>query len=177
MANLDFSQIRGVAIPDGNVVRIELDGVLVWKAGPTNRVPVSISEDGSVYNGTGYKAGTRVRSGGEEAQNYGASCTGFIRVSGGDVVRLSGWNFAAASSANAINVSDEGFVNLGQVTTQPAHYGVLTAANSPITEDGGVYTYVVPSGLGIAYIRVTGFSETDADGPGAQMFVTINEEM
>lgn len=177
MANLDFSQIKGVAIPDGNVVRIELNGVLVWKAGPANRVPVSISADGSVYNGTGYKAGTRVRSGGAEAENYGASCTGFIRVSGGDVVRLSGWDFSGVSSANAINVSDEGFVNLGQVTTQPAYYGVLTAENSPIAEDGGVYTYVVPSGLGIAYIRVTGFIDHDGDGPGADMFVTVNEEI
>lgn len=175
---IKFNNISKLVIPEGTVSKIVTSGVTLWQSiSYTNRVGNSIDADYNVYNGVGYKNGYRIRSGGAEVENSGASCTGYIRVTDGDVVRISGWNFSALSSANSINVSDISFLNLGQVTTQPAYYGVLTATNSPITESDGVYTYVIPPELGIAYIRVTGFSETDAYGPGSSMIVTVNEEI
>lgn len=186
MANLDFSQLKGVAIPDGNVVKIEINGTLVWKAGPTNQVPLSINPDGSIYNGKGYKDGYRIRSGGVEAEAVNTSCTGFIEVAPGDVVRFSGmpW-FDGASSGNALNAADANFANLGQFTIgQNSQYGIFLetawktyAASSIVEEKTGVWKWIVPPAeSGVAYIRITAYDKTGAT-KGANMIVTINEEI
>lgn len=175
---MDFSNVKKITISAGEVKQIEVNGVVVWKGGYTNLVPSSINADGSIYNGKGYKEKTRVRSGGLEADFDDASTTGFIKVHDGAVVRLSGWTFGKSSAGNGINVADGSFANLGQRTMQPAYYGVLTAANSPVTEEDGVYTFVVPSGLNIAYIRVCGYDVSFmSKGPGESMIVTVNEEI
>lgn len=156
------------------------------KAGYTNQVPISINPDGSIYNGTGYKNGYRIRSGGAEATSSGASCTGFIPVKPNDVVRVSGWNMKTTSgtgSNNAINIADVNFNNLGQwAANSEWGYGNLQgtsyAKNAYMVEEStGVYKWIVPpTDVGnIAYIRVsghTGFGET-----GHLMIVTVNEEI
>lgn len=188
MATLDFSQLKGMAIPDGDVVKIGINGMIVWKAGPTNRVPLSIDTDGSIYNGTGYKDGYRVRSSGAESASPANTCTGFIEVNGGDIIRLSGWNFGSAN-INAINAYDSAFANLGQLTMQPANYGIFSsgwasyAAASVVQESDGVWKWVVPpAASGIAYIRVTAIDlEANSNGGtstvGKDMIVTVNEEI
>ena len=184
MDDLDFSQVKAVAIPEGDVIKIEVSGTVIWKKGPTNRVPLSINVDGSVYNGgLGYKNGYRIRSGGLEASYADAACTGFIKVNSGDVIRLSGWNFMLAQSANALNVANSAFENIGQFTSQNASYGIFESAyksyafSSVKEEKSGVYKWIVPpAASGVAYIRITGYEYTNAT-PGAKMIVTINEEI
>lgn len=185
MADLDFSQVKAVAIPEGDVIKIEVSGVVIWKKGPTNRVPLSINADGSIYNGTGYKNGYRVRSGGLEAAESVSACTGFIKVSPGDVVRFSGapW-FEGTSSSNALNAADASFTNIGQFTMgQNARYGIFEsayksyAASSIVEEKTGVWRWVVPpAASGVAYIRISASGITNG-APGAKMIVTINEEI
>lgn len=143
------------------------------------------SDDVTIYNsGQGYKDGYRVRSGGaEQAQNDG-SCTGFIPVKAGDVIRLSGYDLTAVTAANAINIFDANHTNLGQVVANSATvgYGILQStwknynwgnAGGVKESQSGVYTWVVPPDPSIAYIRVTG----KTGGTGASMIVTVNEEL
>jgi hypothetical protein len=146
-----------------------------------NWVYYSTENDGTTiyHEGLGYKLGYRIRSGGAEVAQAEGSCTGFIKVSPGDVIRLSGWDFGAAQVTNAINVSDSTFTNIGQFTKQPANYGILStsayaayAAASVVKEKEGVWKWVVPpADSGVAYIRVTGHYSY------GKMIVTINEEI
>lgn len=186
--SLDFGKYRRMRIPEGRVKQImrESDGLVLWTEKYLNRVRQSVSgDDGSIYNGMGYKDGYRIRSGGAEGVQDGATCTGFIFVNPGDVIRISGCSFADPSSANAVNVADVDFVNVGQLTTQPANYGIFAAdggtyadygAASVVQEKDGVWAWTVPpEESGVRYIRVTGYRYGNA--PGADMIVTINEEI
>lgn len=179
---IDFSTLKELLIDGIKLVELYINGILVWKSGPKNWVKYSINADGTIYNnGLGYKDGYRVRSGGAETTQTAASCTGFIPVSGGDTVRISGCNFAKASVENAINAANSGFSNIGQLTSQPSRYGIFLEAaymnyayESIVEERSGVWKWIVPpADSGVAYIRVTGYTE----GNGSALIVTINEEI
>lgn len=180
---IDLTGIKKLVIGGVELKKLAVNGVEVWSS-YTNWVPLSINADGTIYNGTGYKNGYRIRSGGAEATFGSASCTGFIPVKGGDVVRLSGYDVEAAYNANAINVSDASFTNLGQITPSyaDAGYGIFASdaafvnhcwKNSVSQETDSVWKWTVPEGAGIEYIRVSGYT----GGNGANMIVTVNEEI
>ena len=180
---MNFASVKKIVIPEGEVKQIECNGVVLWKSGYKNWVKYSTEADGkTIYNGgLGYKEGYRIRSGGAEAEASAGSCTGFILVKGGDIVRWSGWDWAIQTSVNALNVSDKDFTNIGQFTTQGAHYGILNLGawasynlNSVIQESEGIWKWVVPpTESGVAYIRLTGETYNN----GSKMIVTVNEEI
>lgn len=182
---IDFSAIKKLTIGGVDLKQLFIDGVRVWKSGYKNWVPFSTTEDGkTIYNGKGYKDGYRVRSGGVETAHGNATCTGFISVSAGDTVRISGASFATAQSANAINASDAGFANIGQLTPSYADsgYGIFAydgawfsySWKSVVEEKPGVWKWVVPpAASGVAYIRVSAYT----DAKGEDLIVTINEEI
>lgn len=184
---LDFTGVKAIAIPEGNVKKITANGTVLWEA-PSfkNWVPYSTTSDGkTIFNGTGYKNGVRIRSGGAEGSVSYGSCTGFMPVKGGDVVRLSGYDVTnTAGAANAINVADGTFTNLGQLACNSPNwgYGIIQeswsdynwgAAKGVKEESPGVYVWTVPPDSRIAYIRVSGHTS----GDGSKMIVTINEEI
>lgn len=180
---MNFADYKAITIPEGKVMRIESGGVVLWEAGYTNQVPISIDTDGSIYNGTGYKDGYRVRSGGAESASSGVSCTGFIPCQPGDVVRISGYQEPDSTFVMTVNASDADFANLGQIASNypAAGYGIF-AENAAYQdycwnsaeESGGVWKWTAPpADSGIAYIRVT--AKTGGDGSG--LIVTINEEI
>lgn len=175
---IDFSNLKSLKIPEGEVKKIECNGVVLWKAGYTNLVPLSTEDDDkTIYNGgKGYKDGYRIRSGGAEDAKSTASCTGFMRVSAGDKVRLSGYDVKYVDNTNAINVYDANHTNLGQISGN-YWYGCFTYGSQSwddvILEKDNVYYWIVPDGYGIAYIRVTGYT----GGDGSKMIVTVNEEI
>lgn len=178
--SIDFSLFKRLEIGGERVKKItrKSDGLVLWTAGYINMVPLSTNSDGTIYNGTGYKNGYRVRSGGAEAAHGGASCTGFIPAAGGDVVRLSGYDVEFSETANAINVFDASHSNLGQITSSSSwSYGVFEGYDinwdDVLLEKDDVYCWTVPDGYDIAYIRVTGYT----GGDGSNMIVTINEEI
>lgn len=149
----------------------------------TNKVALCIDESGVIYNGgLGYKNDYRVRSGGTEQETQYGVCTGYIEVKEGDIVRISGmpW-FTGTSAANALNVADSNFTNIGQFTTgQNAKYGIFNespwyiyAAESIVEEQTGVWKWVVPAGANIAYIRISAIDPTSAT-TGKDLVVTIN---
>lgn len=184
---MDFLNLKSLIIPEGEVAEIVCNGVVLWKSGYTNRVPLSTEDDGkTIYNGgLGYKNGYRVRSGGAEGVSSDSACTGFIPVKSGDAVYVSGmpW-FTGASSANALNVSDSSFTNIGQFTMgQNAKYGIFSSAylnytaSSVVEVKPGVWKWIVPpADSGVAYIRVSGY-EIGNTALGSNMIVTVNEEI
>ena len=180
-----FNNAKSVTVAGKVVSKLELAGKVIWEAVKyKNWVRHSTEADGvTVYNnGLGYKDGYRIRSGGAEATQANATCTGFIPVSGGDIVRLAGWTFDHVTAANAISLSDSSFTNIGQLTSQGSSYGIIESAYSTygwssVVESDGVWTWVVPpAASGVAYIRISGFDNSD-DFSGASMIVTINEEI
>lgn len=152
---------------------------------PKNWVKYSTEADGvTIYNGgLGYKNGYRVRSGGAEAEGIRACCTGFIPVTGGAVIRIKGWDRYnnPGSAANAINTADTSFTNIGQVGNY--RYGIFAGEYSAYDENtikdyaSGISEWVVPPvESGVAYIRVSGYSDMAAID-GANLIVTVNEEI
>jgi len=115
----------------------------------------------------GYKDGYRIRSSGAEAEIADGACTGYIKVNGGDVVRVTGCDVTKAYNTNAINVYDGSFNNLGQIVAnyKSAGYGIFATSGAYVAYcwdsgkiENGVYEWTVPpSESGIAYIRVTGY--------------------
>lgn len=185
---MDFSKVKSITIPEGVVTKIVSDSKILWQAvSYKNWARYSTESDGkTIYNGgKGYKDGYRIRSGGAETTLSDGVCTGFIRVNAGDVVRITGWNFTKVSSGNAINVADSSFSNIGQLTSQPGHYGIFTSGysaygwSSVVEESEGVWKWIVPpSASGVVYIRVSGYDNSKGYSSwGADMVITVNEEI
>ena len=158
-----------------NFTGTELDTLL------TNRIITSVDEYSNIYNnGLGYKDGYRVHSDGAEQATEYATCTGYIKVGEGDKIAVSGmpW-FTGTSSANALNVADAAFVNIGQFTTgQDAKYGIFESAFSnyaaaSVKVENGTWTWAVPAGANIAYVRISVIDPTSA-ASGRDLIVTVN---
>jgi hypothetical protein len=132
-------------------------------AAEINQVPVSKDTDGTVYNGTGYIDGYRINSSGINAEASNTLVTGFIPVTGGDTVRMSGWDLLNnLINENAFAVYDENYTNLGVFTAKGVGYGIFSGTHSAygfssITETDGVYGWFVPVGANIAYIRISAY--------------------
>lgn len=188
--SIDFTNYTG---PDFSYIRLSLKGrgaklivsnngyqTIMWKAPSkyTNLVPLSTDADGNIYNEVGFKNGYRVRSEGEETEISGCTCIGFIPVTEGDIIEISGCDFSHPTVGNAINAADENYTIIGQFTAQPVNYGIFLQAaykdygySSVVQEQAGVWKWVVPSG--ISYIRINGVT----NGEGHNLIVTKNEEI
>lgn len=181
---MDLSAYKAISINGIPMKKILIGGVVAWIRPIINWIGRSINADGTIYNGVGYKNGYRVRSGGAEAAIDNASCSGYMKVNPGDVIRVSGFDFSYLSTSNAINASDVSFTNLGQLTASYADsgYGIFAHSaawfshswHSVVEEKTGVWKWIVPPAeSGVAYIRLTGYTH----GDGSKMVLTINEEI
>ncbi len=172
---IDFSSFKKVSVGNISLKQLFVDGIQVFKSGYKNWVPYSINTDGSIYNGTGYKDGYRIRSGGGETENSGSRITGFIPAISGDTIRFTGWNFDHKSATNAVNFYDSSFTNLGQFTTQPSGYGICSGSRPTVETNGNQHMFTVPVNTEIRYLRVTGQHAYNTLPP--EMIVTVNEEI
>ena len=182
-----YFRINGYGLAGISIVTVNEE--IPDKFGYKNLVPFSTESGGkTIYNGgLGYKNGYRVRSGGAEGATVNGSVTGFIPVKGGDVVGIGGCTFGIAKNENAINVSDSTFTNIGQVTANYPNmgYGIFAEGASHVAyawksgiEKNGCFYWAVPPNAGIAYIRVSGYTDASASGgKGENLIVTINEEI
>lgn len=180
---MDFSKVKSLKIPEGEVTKITSGGVTLWEKPPTmkNWVKYSTESDGkTIYNGgLGYKFGYRVRSGGAESAQNNTVCTGFIPVKPLSVIRVSGT--LTASTSTAINVSDASFTNLGQVCGS-GNYGIFIESstvgyrNDTMTQKDGYWEWIVPpEKCGVAYIRVTNEVIGEVNAP--KMIVTVDQDI
>lgn len=190
---MDFSQLKKLSIPDGEVKQIARDGVVLWAAKTfTNQVPISTDTDGSIFNGVGYIENRRLSSSGGlsgSAQN-GSVTTGFIPFPNGDktVIRMKGveWLNAYANygghyyilfyDANktiltqGVYVSSQDYSSYSHVVTiaRDANGIETVAFNKDYGTTNGWLQAVRQQAK---YIRITAY------GKGADMIVTIDEEI
>lgn len=190
---MNLPDFKELAIDGIKLVELFINGVKVWAMKTfTNQVPISTDTDGSIFNGVGYIENKRLSSSGGisgSAQN-GSVTTGFIPFPDGDktVIRLKGVEWL---NANANYGGHHYVVFYGadkKVVSTSNHYIESPSDNIShiltITRDAnGVETFVFNEAYGTTnvllqnirnkakYIRIT------AHGKGADMIVTINEEI
>ena len=184
---MDFANLKSLTIPEGEVKEIYNGDVLIWKSGPTNLVPLSTSTAGgtAIYNnGLGYKNGYRLSSSGAEKTQSGSTVTGFIPAKYGDVIRMKGvtWGTNVVDGYSYISF----YNSSGTLVTTVNRYmnddanGVSNHGNyinknasSILTDSNGVTTFniVFTQKIDFSYIRI------NATGDGADMIVTVNEEI
>lgn len=185
-----LNTLKSLSINGIVLKQLFINGVLSWQEPVTykNWVKYSTESDGvTIYNnGKGYKDGYRIRSGGAEVDMQQATCTGYIKVVDGDIIRWSGIDFSQKNTANALNVYDANFTNLGQICSNEGYYGIFETDtsltkyrwDSIVEEPNEVYRWIIPSNKGISYIRLTGAtSPSGVQANGSKFIVTINEEI
>ena len=192
---MDFSTIKKVFIPEGEVKQITRNGAVIWKGGYTNLVPTSQDNAGNIFNGTGYQDGYRLSSSGGLSAQDDTTTTGFILYTPGQVIRMAGveWfptvtgrnhylafydaNFAVLGSINCYistaNASGYAATSRGIVTHKTTNT-VGNADNHPTKDANGVFTFDhfgFTNSSAVKYFRINGC------GSGADMIVTLDEEI
>lgn len=183
---MDLSQYKSLKVGGVDLVRLVINGVVAWaKQTYTNLVPLSTDTDGSIFNGVGYKENVRLSSSGgvSSSSQSGSVTTGFIPWGGDtDVLRLKGVDWVHVSGNHFyVNFYDSSKQFLDYISAQVAgggdydHILTLTRANGVTTfvwnTDYGTSNVVLQNVRKAKFIRIT------AKGKGADMVVTINEEI
>ena len=149
--------------------------------GYSNRVLTSVDTDGSIYNGTGYKDDSRLSTtSGTVKDLENGTVTGFIEVDGSiaNTIRIAGYTWIADHDYNMIcaYTADQTFI--GAVTAKNGGTSTTgTVIFDSLSGDDALATVVIKSGLNIKYIRVGYYDAANADVTGANLIVTVNEEI
>ena len=110
---IDFASVRGLAIPEGDVVQIaDSFGQTIWQRF-VNLVSTSIAKDGSIYNGVGYRDNYDIQSStGNERARSGSVITGFIPIEVGAKIYIKNGFWGSSGTAGfycSFTVYDENF--------------------------------------------------------------------
>ena len=189
---MNLNDFKKLTIGGVELVQLFINGVKVWAMKTfTNQVPISTDTDGNIFNGVGYKENVRLSSSGgisSSAQN-GSVTTGFIPWYGDTTyLRMKGveWLSAYASGHYYIIPYDANKKPMGgggQYLSSAEYSGGSMTHIVTVTRDAnGVETVKFSETYGTTntylqafrnakYIRIT------AHGKGADMIVTINEEI
>ena len=156
----------------GNVVITAIANKLITY---TNQVTISTDSSGNIYNNTGYKDGYRINSSGSEAALSGYACTGFIPFTKGQTIRLGGNGITFADYGCMMMFYDENKKYLSNSGIDYSKVGKETYG-AWTTEENSVFCLQVentyPATMGTnGYIRIS------AKGAGANMIITLNEEI
>lgn len=190
---IDFSKIKKLTVDGVDLKSLAINGIQVWKAITfKNLVPESTDTDGSIYNKTGYKDNTRLSSSGGvsgSAQN-GSVTTGFIPFHGDeDIIRLKGveWidttkNYGGHFYFVFYKADKTGGGNNGYFSSQQISAGTFDHIITATRDANGVETFVFNKEYGtsnvlLENIRSASYVRITAHGKGADMIVTINEEI
>lgn len=190
---MDFRNFKKLNIGGIDLKQLFIGADQAWKAITfTNQVPISTDTDGSIFNGTGYKDNVRLSSSGgisSSAQN-GSVTTGFIPFPDGDktIIRMKHveWLNAYANHGGHYYIlfydANKKILTQGNYLASADYSRVSHVVN--ITRDAnGIETVVFNKDYGTGnvwlqavrnsakYIRITAY------GKGADMIVTINEEI
>ena len=187
---MDFTKLKKLTIGGVELVNLFVNGIQVWAMKTfTNQVPISTDTDGSIFNGTGYKENVRLSSSGgisSSAQN-GSVTTGFIPFYGDStVIRMKGVQWINAVAANGgighfyLMFYDSGKQKMEYLASYDLElYAHIATA---VRDANGVETVTFNTEYGdtntmLNAIRKASFIRITAYGKGADMIVTINEEI
>ena len=187
---IDFKNIKGLTIPEGEVAKIDVNGSVLWEkvVAPVykNWMKYSTESDGvTIYNGgLGYKNGYRLSSSGGESTNTKDTVTGFMPVKGGETIRIKAkdtqgntvfW-YNTALSTNYLNAykEDKSLLYAGNAK---GTYGSSNLIESMIADtENGISIIKLKSVANIAFIRISVAGSTYAVS-GVDLIVTIDEEI
>lgn len=170
-----FTNTKALAIPQGNVVKIECGGTVIWElpSSYTNQVPISIDTSGNVYNGTGYKMGKRLSSSGAEKDLTGCLVTGYIPAKSGDTVYIGGegvnWLASNHQAANYVCCFDSSFNFICAQNCAGGYTG------GTVSGDAEVGKVLLPTNSNIAFVRVSDNGQSASTA--SKLIVTINEKI
>ena len=190
---MNLSGFKKLKIDGIELKKLTIDGVLAWAAKTfTNQVPISTDTDGSIFNKVGYIENRRLSSSGGlsgSAQN-GSVTTGFIPFPDGDktVIRMKGVEWLNAYPnygghyyiqfyrADKTVLGDYMYLASEDVATISHIVTVTRDANRVETvvwnqTYGNTNSFLNEVRTTAKFIRIT------AHGKGADMIVTINEEI
>ena len=96
---MNFSTIKSITIPEGNVVKITQGTTVLWGVitEPEKEPIINLIDTAGVTSGKRLST-----SSGSERDQSGYFVTGFIPVNKGDVIRTSGGNFNDSSSLGGV---------------------------------------------------------------------------
>lgn len=191
-----FANVKKLIIPEGEVKQIASGSTILWKKGYTNLVPTAIDTNGSIFNGTGYRDGYRLSSSGNLSSQAITTTTGYIRCKSTDVIRMAGLSFLPTTGYNYLAFFDANFTLLGSIniakhTSFSSGYQNVVRGNVSHVTGGsqntcpsvvnGVTTFdhyqFNASADKVAYFRVNGQWAEGSGKSGANMIVTVNEEI
>ena len=187
---MDFSTVKSLTIPEGEVTKITSGSTVLWEAVTyTNQVPISTDTDGSIYNGSGYKDNARLGSNGSvsSSSQTGSVVTGFIPWTPYQTIRIKGATWQAVSgqhyyvhfyNANKANVQDSGGAVSADGYASGGFKGHLTVTYDSAT---GVtaFTFDNPNmttGL-TARIKNAKYIRLNAKRTSGEFVVTVNQEI
>ena len=107
---INFANLNGLTIPEGNVVKITCNGSMLWEikgdepVEPTNQLPISQAINSTdPYNGVGYRTGYYLTSSGtfESVGKATEWLTGCIPYTIDKSIYIKGVSFTTASSVAA----------------------------------------------------------------------------
>lgn len=152
------------------------------ETGYTNRVPTSIDADGSIYNGTGYKDDTRFSTtSGTTKDQANGTVTGFIKIEDSTVsntIRIAGYKWIVGVDYNMVCAYTADKTYLGAVTAKNGGTSTTgTVIFDSLSGDDNIATVVLKDGINIGWIRVGYYDAANADVTGANLIVTVNEEI
>lgn len=139
-----------------------------------NQIPISTDASGAIYNGKGFKEGTRLGSDGTDRSNASTDATGFIPAKLGDNVYLSNCQIVGDGTEYneiAFYKSDKTFVRKIYTTASTITSGwdgVYDEANNLVQISLSALS-AWGEGAEIAYIRITG------NYIGADSIITVNQ--
>ena len=190
---MDFSSVKAITIPQGDVKMLHINGILMWQieATPTYTNQVPISEDtaaGSIFNGVGYKENVRLSSSGgiSGSAQDGSVTTGFIPWNGDTTyLRMKGveWKNSSANHGGHYYIIpyDANKKSLGVYLSAAEHSNYSHIVT--VTRDtNGIETVKFSETYGTSNNILQGFRNAkfiriNAYGKGAGFIVTINEEI
>lgn len=179
---MDFSNLKALTIPEGDVTKITIGGSVVWEkvVAPSykNWVKYSTESDGkTIYNGgLGYKNGYRLSSSGGESVAASCTVTGFIKAKAGDTIRIKGYVwYNTAVSLNYLIAYNSSFAKVYTGNAQGTYQTSTLIASMEYDATTGISTVVLKSGISFEYIRISVNDAVSIDGKN--LIVTINEEI
>lgn len=141
--------------------------------GYTNQIPLSTDAAGSVYNGVGYKNGTRLNSAGSEVSSSNGVAVGFIPFVKGNILRVRGgqWNGDGNAYIQLFDAQHQLIQAISYSNMSNPIFGTTTFAGD-MQYDSATIT---ASGIKPENIRYIRFSCNCTDG--SILIATVNEEI
>ena len=176
VADYGANTVKVINVGRGNSRSLVIPKVITY----TNQLPISKNSDGTIYNGVGYAANTRLStSSSAPSSATGWCCTGFIPCKIGDVLRFKNMEFfdisgdGGSTSRSTIIAYKSDFTTNGMNMTWSKTNKPSDAWQAVYGDNGDIIQMTVPTSLSSnqVYIRLScGYLDGNS-------IITVNEEI